>query len=111
MRYLIFTGAALLGACVQHGPAHADAASPRVAYGDLLLDSSAGRAELRARVAREAKDYCAAHGAEITPHASRADRYYCLDAVRFGIMDKLPEHARRAYARARREAGVRGRRL
>ena len=111
MRWMVFACAVLLGACVQHRQQPAHVVAPRLVYGDLQLDSREGRAVLRARVAQEATRYCAAHGAEITPHDRRGDPYYCSDVVRFGIMAELPVEARRAYALARREANVRGRGL
>jgi UrcA family protein len=111
MRLTILACAALLSACVQQRPASAGTAPVLLTYGDLRLDTREGRAELRARVKQEAERYCAGQGARITPHAWRADPYYCSDTVRFGIMAELPDAARRAYALARREAGVRGRRL
>jgi UrcA family protein len=105
---MILTAAAALGACV---PAHASEARMRLSYADLRFDSREGRAELRVRVAKAARTYCAAHGAEITPHESRADPYYCPDMLRSWIVHDMAPAVRRAYALARREAGVSGRRL
>jgi UrcA family protein len=83
----------------------------RVVYRDLVLDSPAGRAELRARVTAEAKAYCREHEAQVTPQLLRHDRQYCLVALRDSIARDMPMTVRRAYARARREAGARGRQL
>jgi UrcA family protein len=105
---MILAAAVVLGACM---PARASEARIRLSYADLRFDSHAGRAELRARVADAARNYCAAHGAEVTPHESRADPYYCPDMLRSWIVHDMAPAARRAYALARREAGVSGRRL
>lgn len=106
MRVMILAAAAMLSACV---PAQASSARIRIAYADLRFDTYAGRAELRVRVADAARRYCAAHGAEITPHESRADPYYCPDMVRSWIVHEMSPALRRAYVLARQEAGVRGR--
>jgi len=83
----------------------------RVAYADLALDSPAGRAELRQRVAQAARAYCREHEAEVTPQVLRNDRQFCLVALRNTIAADMPGAVRRAYARGLREAGVRGRQL
>jgi len=108
MRLTILVCAALIGAA-----ASAEACEVRlqVAHGDLSLGEPAGRAALRQRVAEAARSYCAAHGAEITPYESRADPYYCPDMLRSWIVGAMSPELRHAYALARREAGVRGRRL
>ncbi len=86
-----------------------EAMQARVALGDLLLDSREGRAVLRQRVTEAAERYCALHGAEMTPYASRADPYYCPDMTRSWIVGEMRPQVRRAYFLARREAGVKGR--
>lgn len=83
----------------------------RVVYRDLALDSPTGRAELRERVTAAARAYCREHEDEVTPQLMRRDRQYCLTTLRDSITRDMPEEVRRAYARARREAGVRGRQL
>ncbi|MBC9033180.1 UrcA family protein [Sphingomonas sp. JC676] len=109
MRVIILAAAAgVLGACM---PAQAMEVKIRLSYTDLRLDSREGRAHLRSRVAEAAQSYCAAHHAEVTPHDSRADPYYCPDMLRSWIVHEMSPATRRAYALARREAGVRGRRL
>lgn len=108
MRVTILIPALLFAGCVE---GRAEAVAARVGYGDLSLDSREGRAVLRQRVAGAARSYCAAHGAEVTPHASRADPYYCTDMLRSWIMGEMAPEVRRAYSLARHEAGVRGRRL
>jgi len=110
MRLMILAAmaAAMLSGCA---PAQAGEARIRVSYAGLRIDTREGRAELRLRVATAAQRYCEAHGAEITPHESRADPYYCPDMLRSEIMSDMSQPVRRAYLRARREAGVRGRRL
>lgn len=107
MRRTILFSILLLSACAE-GRAEPVA---RLAYGDLTLESREGRAVLRQRVTRAAQNYCAAYGAEMTPHASRADPYYCADMFRSWIVGKMRPDVRRAYFRARHEAGVKGRRM
>lgn len=107
MRQTILFSILLLSACAE------SRAEPvaKLAYGDLTLESREGRVALRQRVSRAALDYCAAYGAEMTPHASRADPYYCTDMFRSWIVGKMRPEVRRAYFLARHEAGVKGRRL
>lgn len=107
MRRTILFPVLLLCACVE---GRAEPAA-RVAYGDLKLENSGDRAVLRQRVTRAARNYCAMHGAEMTPHASRADPYYCADMFRSWVVGKMRPDVRRAYFLARREAGVKGRQL
>lgn len=99
---------ALLLICASFAAA-TDAMQARVAFGDLELDSREGRAVLHQRVTEAAERYCALHGAEMTPYASRADPYYCPDMTRSWIVGEMRPQVRRAYFLARREAGVRGR--
>ncbi|MGK6354816.1 UrcA family protein [Sphingomonas sp. DT-207] len=101
----------LLGACVTHGPPLRAQPSIGIDYSDLALETPAGRAVLRQRVAAAAQSYCTEHGSEMTPAASRYDPYYCPDMMRSAFMAKMPREVRRAYSLARREAGVSGRRL
>ncbi|HEY0624723.1 UrcA family protein [Sphingomonas sp.] len=107
MRQTILFSILLLSACAE------SRAEPvaKLAYGDLTLESREGRVALRQRVSRAAQDYCATYGAEMTPHASRADPYYCTDMFRSWIVGKMRPEVRRAYFLARHEAGVKGRRL
>ena len=110
MRFMTLTAAAMLTACM--GRPALEAPPPmKVAVADLAIDTSAGRAALRQRVAVAARQFCATHGAEITPHESRADPYYCPDMMRSEIMGSMTPDTRKAYALARREAGIRGRNL
>lgn len=99
---------ALLLACASFAAA-ADAMQARVVFGDLQLDSREGRAVLRQRVADAAQRYCSLYGAEMTPYASRADPLYCSDMARSWIVGEMRPEVRRAYFRARHEAGVKGR--
>jgi UrcA family protein len=99
---------ALLLVCASVAAA-ADAMQARVVFGDLQLDSREGRAVLRQRVTEAAERYCALHGAEMTPYASRADPLYCSDMTRSWIVGEMRPQVRRAYFLARHEAGVRGR--
>lgn len=108
MRMTILLPIAMLTACVE---GRSEPGATWVAYGDLNLSSSEGRAVLRQRVSWAVRRYCAGHGAEITPHASRADPAYCIDMFRSWIMGKMQPQVRRAYMLARKEAGVKGRRL
>lgn len=98
---------ALLGASV----VQATEPSFGIAYSDLSLDSRFGRAELRQRVTAAIGGYCRRHGDRVTPQALRNDRYYCPDMMRSALMAEMPREVRHAYMQARREAGVRGRRL
>lgn len=82
-----------------------------VSYGDLQLENREGRATFRQRVVQVARGYCDEYGAEMTPHASRADPLYCLDMFQSWIVAEMPPEVRRAYFRARREAAVKGRQL
>lgn len=107
MRQTILFSILLLSACAE-GRAEPVA---KLAYGDLSLESGEGRAALRQRVSRAARTYCASYGAEMTPHASRADPYYCTDMFRSWVVGKMRPDVRRAYFLARQEAGVKGREL
>jgi len=106
-----FVPLALLGACVAQAPHLQAEAVAGIGYSDLVLDTSAGRAALRQRVADAARGYCARHGDQVTPVSLRYDPYYCPDMMRSTLMAEMPHAVRRAYLLARREAGVRGRRL
>lgn len=99
---------ALLLVCASFA-AMAQAMQVRVVFRDLDLDSREGRAVLRQRVTVAAQRYCALHGAEMTPYASRADPYYCPEMTRSWIVGEMRPPVRRAYFLARREAGVKGR--
>ncbi len=101
-----FLSLALLGA----GIAQAEP-SFGIAYSDLALDSRAGRAELRQRVAASVGDFCRHHSDLVTPYAQRHDKLYCPDQMRSALIAEMPREVRQAYLLARREAGVRGRRL
>jgi hypothetical protein len=107
---IILTAAALFGACGGR-PARAADLRPRVAPAERVPEDPAGRARLRVRLADAARDFCARHADEVTPHESRADPYYCPDMARSWIVGGMSRAMRQAYAQARREAGVRGRRL
>lgn len=105
MRFSMLLMACLASACVTTPSLK----TVKLSYGDLSLQSREGRATLRQRVAKAARDYCAEYGAEMTPHASRADPVYCLDMYRSWIIGEMPPKIRHAYFQARREAGVKGR--
>ena len=98
-----FVPLALLGACV----GFPDGPSARVFYGDLALESSASRAELRRRVATSARQFCERHGDDVTPGELRINPSYCLEMLRSSIVDAMPREVRKSYALALREAGVR----
>jgi UrcA family protein len=106
-----FAPLALLGACVTQTPPSQAEPVAGIGYSDLALDTSAGRAALRQRVADAVRGYCARHGDQVTPVSLRYDPYYCPDMMRSTLMAKMPRGVRWAYSLARREAGVRGRRL
>ncbi|NML07532.1 UrcA family protein [Sphingomonas sp. G-3-2-10] len=106
-----FAPLALLGACAAHAPAISQEPGARVAWRDLALESPAGRAALRQRVADAALGYCREHEDEVTPDALRNDGFHCLETLRSAILAEMPADIRKAYARALMEAGIRGRRL
>ena len=106
-----FVPLALLGACVTQAPHLRAEPVAGIGYSDLVLDTSAGRAALRQRVAEAVRGYCARHGDQVTPVSLRYDPYYCPDMMRSTLMAEMPRTVRRAYLLARREAGVSGRRL
>lgn len=99
--------AGLLGACIA-APARL---TMEVSYGDLQLGKHKGRATFRQHVVQAARGYCDEYGAEMPPHAARADPLYCLDMFRSWIIGEMSPEVRRAYFQARREAAVRGRQL
>ena len=109
MRMILLLPLLFPGACT----ATTVAAEPvaRVVYADLALDSPTGRAALRQRVASAARAYCREHEDAVTPQLLRRDRQFCLVALRDTIARDMPAAVRRAYVRARREAGARGRQL
>lgn len=106
MRFTICAVAILLGACA-NGPALAGEPSLSVRVADISTDTPSGRAELRQRVVDATQRFCAAYGAEITPHESRENPHYCPDMARSWAVSGMTRDMRRAYALARREAGVR----
>jgi UrcA family protein len=108
MRMTILFPMMLLMGCVE---GRAGAEPVLVAYRDLRLESSEGRAALRQRVITAVRRYCTVHGPEMTPHASRADPAYCTDMLRSWVVGEMRPRVRRAYMLARKEAGVKGRRL
>ncbi len=109
MRFTTLIAALLLGACAE--PHLETAPRTTVAISDLALHTTDGRAKLRQRVAAAAHRICDLDGREITPAESREDPYYCPDMMRSEIMYAMQPDVRRAYAQARREAGVQGRNL
>lgn len=109
MRMILLLPLILSSACAARTVAVEPAV--RVVYADLALDSPVGRAALRQRVAEAAKAYCREHEDNVTPQLLRNDRQYCLAALRNTIITSMPAAVRRAYSRALREAGVRGRQL
>jgi UrcA family protein len=110
MQRMAMLAALSLGACATLPP---PAPEPHVTVEitDLTLTTVSGRAVLRQRVAAAAHQFCRLHGAEITPIESREDPWYCPDMMRSEIMYRMTPSTRRAYAIARREAGLRGRDL
>jgi UrcA family protein len=107
MRFTICAVAILLGACAG-GPALAGEPRLSVRVADVSTDTPSGRAELRQRVVDATQRFCAAYGAEITPHESREDPRYCPDMARSWAVSGMTRDLRRAYELARREAGVGG---
>ena len=107
MRLIKFVPLALLGACVAQGALPSGPAA-RVFYGDLALESRAGRAELRQRVAAAAQEFCQRHGDDVTPGELRLDASYCLRMLHASIIDEMPSEVRRSYWRSLRETGLRG---
>lgn len=110
MHRMAMLAALSLGACATLPP---PAPEPHVTVeiADLTLTTVSGRAVLRQRVAAAAHRFCRFHGAEFTPIESREDPWYCPDMMRSEIMYSMRPSTRRAYAIARREAGLRGRDL
>lgn len=106
-----FVPLALLGACVTQTPGLQAEPALGINYSDLALDTRAGRAALRQRVASTVRGFCARHAGLVTPESLKYDRFYCPDMMRSELMAEMPAPVRRAYLEARREAGVRGRRL
>lgn len=111
MRMTFFLPLIMLGACAARGPLPLAEPVARVFYGDIALDTVAGRAAFRARVADAARGFCAKHEDEITPDALRNDKFYCLERVRDTLVAEMPDVVRDAYRRALDEAGIVGRRL
>jgi UrcA family protein len=109
MQRMAMLAALSLGACTTLPPPPAPHVTVEIA--DLTLTTISGRAVLRQRVAAAAHQFCRLHGAEFTPIGSREDPWYCPDMMRSEIMYRMTPSARRAYATARREAGLRGRDL
>lgn len=101
----------LLGASVTQAPLPQAEPIAAIGYSDLALDTIAGRGALRQRVAAAVRAFCARHSDYVTPVSLRYDPYYCPDMMRSELMAGMPRAVRRAYSLARREAGVRGRRL
>lgn len=110
MQRMAMLAAMSLGACAAL-PSPTPEPHVTVEIADLTLTSVSGRAVLRRRVAAAAHQFCRLHGTEITPIESREDPWYCPDMMRSEIMYRMTPSTRRAYAIARREAGVRGRDL
>ncbi|MEP9359459.1 UrcA family protein [Sphingomonas sp. KR3-1] len=97
MRSILFLPLILVGACAARVPASEPAV--RLAYADLAIDTEAGRDALRDRVDAAARDFCRAHGKEVTPQLIRTETGYCIDAVRQSLLDEMPDAVRRAWRR------------
>jgi UrcA family protein len=111
MRTLFLLPMILFGGCTSGAAAMPAEPAARVVFGDLALDAPAGRATLRARVSEATRSFCRVHEDEVTPQVLQHDRFYCFERVRSVLRADMPRDIRRAYDKALREAGIRGRRL
>jgi len=97
MRSILFLSLVLAGACAARDPRPEPAA--RFAYGDLALETDAGRDALRDRVDAAAKAYCRDHADDVTPQLIRSQASYCLDTLRQSLVAEMPDAVRKAYWR------------
>jgi UrcA family protein len=107
MRTAFWAAALALAGCAEP---RASSTEPliRVQIADIALNTAAGRAVLRERVASAARQYCELHGDAVTPYAYRNVPYYCPGIVRNDIVGSMTREARSAYGRAYREARLKG---
>lgn len=105
MKLLVLPCAALLSACATP---HAREATPlrmAVGYGDLALETEAGRAALAARVAQAASVFCRAYD-PLNPQtrfdAHLASKRHCPGAAAILLAQRMPASVRRAYQAGKR---------
>lgn len=111
LRVALLAGSLLLGCgSVLPALAHAQDIFPevRMSYGDLPLDTAAGRRTLVERVDATAAAHCTRYGALIVPRDRQGQRHYCAYAVRGDILRALPRPVRAAYDRGRRASDSQG---
>ncbi|MBN8812899.1 MULTISPECIES: UrcA family protein [Sphingomonas] len=99
MRSILFLSVALVGACASHPPMPVGEPALRVAYGDLQLDTRAGRAALRERLDGAARTYCRTNDRDAAPQLIRNKAGYCFDMVRLSLVAEMPDRVRRGYYR------------
>ena len=99
MRSILFLSVALVGACASHPPMPVGEPALRVAYGDLQLDTRAGRAALRERLDGTARTYCRTNDRDAAPQLIRNKAGYCFDMARLSLVAEMPDRVRRGYYR------------
>lgn len=99
MRSILFPSLALVGACAAHLPSPAPVEEPalRVDYGDLALETRAGRDTLRARIDTAVRDYCRTRDRDDVPQLVRNKAGYCVEMVRRSFVAEMPSAVRRRY--------------
>ena len=106
MKMLALAFSILLSACVARGESVPPPPDMVVAYGDLALDTPAGRAELALRVSRAVRSFCAAYDPqheEAIFDVRLASERNCPGAAALLLAQHMPASVRRAW-----RAGARG---
>lgn len=105
MKMLVLAFSILLSACVARSEAIPPPPDMVVVYGDLALETLAGRTELALRVARAARLFCAAYDPqheEAIFDVRLASERNCPAAAALLIARHMPASVRHAYQAGRR---------
>lgn len=106
MKWLVILSAASLAGCVGTGHVSPPVTDLVLAYGDLALETAAGRRVLAVRVEHSAASFCAAydpHNPEAIFDARLAIPRLCPGAARIMLVQRMPAHVRRAWRAGTRD--------
>lgn len=87
----------LFGTSAARLPDQAEEPALRVTYGDLALDTRAGRVTLRERIEATVRAYCRANDRDVAPQLIRNKAGYCVEMVRRSFVAEMPHQVRRRY--------------
>lgn len=97
MRSILFLSLVFVGACAAHPSAPVVEPALRIPYGDLALETVAGRAALRERINVAVRTYCRANDRDVAPQLVRNKAGYCVEAVRRSLVAEMPHAVQRRY--------------